>query len=96
MLVQIEDKIFIDSKYTYYVGYYFDRSKRLISISEVVDFKLINYWEFPDLATAREYMTLCWDMIDDEEGRLLFQIHEKPIEQSLKYTNKLPIEIIYN
>ena len=96
MLVQIKDKIFIDSKYTYYVGYYFDRSKRLISINEVTDFELINYWEFPDLATAREYMTLCWDMIDDEEGRLLFQIYEKPIEQSTKFTNKLPLEFNYN
>jgi hypothetical protein len=96
MLVQIEDKIFIDSKYTYYVGYYFDRSKRLISISEVTDFELINYCEFPDLATAREYMTLCWDMIDDEEARLLFQIHEKPIEQSTRFTNKLPLDFNSN
>jgi hypothetical protein len=96
MLVQINNKIFIDSKYTYYVGYYFDRTKTLITISEVTDFELINYCEFPDLATAREYITLCWDMIDDEEGRLLFQIIENPINQSTTFTNKFPYEFHYN
>lgn len=96
MLFQIENKIFIDSKFTYFVAYYFDKTKRLISISQVTDIESIKYWEFPDLATAREYMSLCWDLIDEDEGRLLFEIIEKPIHKSTIYTNKLPLEFNLN
>lgn len=95
-MIEIGGKRFIDSKYTYYVGYYFDRTKTLSSINQVSDFEQLNYWEFPDMATAQEYISLCMDMIDSEDGRMLFQITEVPIEQSTRYTNLLPIEFNYN
>lgn len=95
-MIHIGDKVFIDSRYTYFVAYFYDESRTLSSLTQVSDSESIKYWEFPDLATAQEYIGLCMDFLNTSDGRMLFQIVERPIKESKKYTNELPIQLIYN
>jgi len=96
-IIIFDDKIFVDSKVTYYVAYAFDKTHKLISLNQLVDQKNINYYEFPYFEDADEFVQMFIDLANHyDDDRLLIQIIEAPIQQSTKYTNKLPKELFYN
>jgi hypothetical protein len=95
-IIIFDDKIFIDSKVTYYVAYAFDKTHKLISLNQLVEQKNINYYEFPYFEDADEFVQMFLELASNYDDRLLIQIIEAPIQQSTRYTNKLPKELFYN
>lgn len=95
-MIQVGSKIWIDAKFTYYVAYYYDETKTMLSVNDMNDYNLLQYIEFPCLSDAKEYIQACIDVCQDADGRFLFQIIEHPIEKSIRFTNELPLEFNYN
>lgn len=100
-MIKVGDKLWIDSRYTYIVCYYYDENNTIYSIDNIKS-ELCNYIEFPYFSDAKEYIELCIeiaqsdDCLNNSKGKFLFQIIENPIKLSTRYTNELPLEFNYN
>lgn len=105
MKVTINNKKFIDNKYTYVVCYYIDFGGNYEFANSIEDIEEDDrcYVEFPFKALASQFLLLTDEMVtkannDNKGANVVFyaKLTKTPIEQSECFTNKFPYEFYLN